>query len=114
MVGCSSAFLCFNKHPAKIFMGDTGSLFLGGLAVAAVFSMKNPLLIIFLGGVYIIEGLSVIMQVIYFKITKKRIFKMAPIHHHLEKSGFSENKICLIAILLTAILSLLSKLFIPI
>ena len=106
LMGAAIGFLCFNLHPAKIFMGDTGSLFLGALVGGLSFSFENPLLIFSFGIVYIIEGVSVVMQVLFYKATKKRIFKMAPLHHHLEKSGFSENKICLLAIFLTLISSL--------
>lgn len=98
-------FLVFNIHPARIFMGDTGSLFLGALIAALAFEIKNPLVAVISGGVYVIEGVSVILQVAYFKMTKKRLFKMAPLHHHLEKSGWDENKICISAIILTLILS---------
>lgn len=106
MVGAAIGFLIFNVHPAKIFMGDTGSLFFGALTVSCAFSLKNPLLMILLGGVYVIEGVSVILQVISFKLTGKRIFKMAPIHHHLEKCGMSENKICILAMIVTFLLSI--------
>ena len=98
-------FLVFNIHPARIFMGDTGSLFLGALIAALAFEMKNPLVAVIGGGVYVIEGVSVILQVLFFKMTKKRLFKMAPLHHHLEKCGWDENKICITAIILTLILS---------
>lgn len=108
LIGGALGFLIFNKHPARVFMGDTGSLFLGGMAVALGFSTGNPLTVVFIGGIYVIEGVSVILQVLYFKITKKRLFKMAPLHHHLEKCGFSENKICIISVLLTMILSAVS------
>ena len=91
-------------------MGDTGSLTLGALVVSALFFSENPLSVIFIGGVYVIEGISVILQVVVYKISKKRIFKMAPLHHHLEKSGFSENKICLLGAMVTIILSLLARL----
>ena len=106
LIGAACGFLFFNMHPAKIFMGDTGSLFLGALTVCCAFSLGNPLLIILIGGVYVIEGISVILQVLYFKMSGKRLFKMAPLHHHLEKCGFSESKICAIAILLTLFLSI--------
>ena len=87
-------FLIFNFYPAKIFMGDTGSMFLGGAVCALVFSMDIPLILLILGFIYIIVTLSVIIQVMYFRATKgKRIFKMAPIHHHFEKSGWSEYKV---------------------
>ncbi len=106
VIGGAVGFLIFNIHPAKIFMGDTGSLFFGALLVSAFFSLKNPLLAALICGVYVIEGISVILQVIFYKATKKRLFKMAPIHHHLEKCGMSENKICVIAIILTFLMSI--------
>ena len=87
-------FLIFNFHPAKVFMGDTGSLFLGGAVSALAFALDMPLVLIPLGLVYICETLSDILQVGYFKLTHgKRIFKMAPIHHHFEKCGWSEIKV---------------------
>ena len=89
-------------------MGDTGSLFLGALAVGIAFSIRNPLLIILIGIVYVIEGASVILQVTFYKATKKRLFKMAPLHHHLERCGLNENKICLIAVLTTLVFSAIS------
>ena len=103
--GCLG-FLFYNRHPAKIFMGDTGSLFLGSIACALAFASGNPMVILFLGAVYVIEGLSVILQVIYFKLTKKRLFKMAPLHHHLEKCGLGENQICVIAVSATVLMSI--------
>ncbi len=104
--GCLG-FLVFNAHPAKVFMGDTGSLFLGG-AIAVTASMLNmPLVLIIVGGVYLIETLSVILQVASFKLTGKRIFKMSPIHHHFEMSGFSETKIVLLFSVGTLILCIL-------
>ena len=105
IMGGASAFLIFNLHPAKIFMGDTGSLFFGALIASAAIAMGNPLIIIFIGGIYVIEGLSVIIQVIVFKLTGKRVFKMSPVHHHFERCGWSENKICIAAIILTFIFS---------
>ncbi len=108
LIGGALGFLCFNIHPAKIFMGDTGSLFLGAIAVGLAFSSGNPASVILICGVYVIEGVSVILQVICYKLTKKRLFKMAPLHHHLEKCGFSENKICAMAVMGTVILSALS------
>ncbi len=87
-------FLVFNRHPAKVFMGDTGSLFLGGAVCALAFAMDMPLALIPLGIVYIVEAMSDIIQVGYFKLTHgKRVFKMAPIHHHFEKCGWSEWKV---------------------
>ena len=106
LMGATVGFLCFNLHPAKIFMGDTGSLFLGALVGGVSLSFSNPLLILSFGSVYILEGISVVMQVLFFKATGKRIFRMAPLHHHLEKCGWSENRICLAAIFFTLITSL--------
>lgn len=105
LMGTAIGFLFFNLHPAKIFMGDTGSLFLGSIAAAACCSLGNPLLILFVGIVYLVEGASVILQVAVFKLTGKRIFKMAPFHHHLEKCGWSENKIVIWAIIITLVFS---------
>ncbi len=90
--GCIG-FLLFNCHPAKVFMGDTGSLFFGGFVAAAAIVMKMPIILIVVGLVYVLETLSVIIQVAYFKKTGKRIFKMSPIHHHFEMCGWSEVKI---------------------
>ncbi len=86
-------FLVWNFHPAKVFMGDTGSMFLGGAVVAISFGINMPAFLALAGIVYILEALSVVIQVISFKLTKKRVFKMSPIHHHYEMSGFSEVKI---------------------
>ncbi len=93
LVGSLIAFLIFNINPAKIFMGDTGSLALGGAVAAIAFLLKIEFILIIAGIVYVIEALSVIIQVFVYKITKKRVFKMAPIHHHFEHLGWSENKI---------------------
>lgn len=106
LIGISVGFLIFNIHPAKIFMGDTGSLMLGALVGGAGIALGNPLLILLIGGVYAVEGASVILQVLSYKLTRRRIFKMAPLHHHLEQSGFSENKICILAIISTLILGI--------
>ncbi|HEY6391077.1 MAG TPA: phospho-N-acetylmuramoyl-pentapeptide-transferase [Bryobacteraceae bacterium] len=93
MVGASIGFLWYNAHPAEIFMGDVGSLALGGaLGVVAVL-IKQEILLLFIGGVYVIEALSVILQVGSYKLRRKRIFKMAPIHHHFEALGWQESKI---------------------
>jgi phospho-N-acetylmuramoyl-pentapeptide-transferase len=93
MVGASLGFLWYNAHPAEIFMGDVGSLALGGaLGVVAVL-IKQEVLLVFIGGVYVIEALSVILQVGSYKLRKKRIFKMAPIHHHFEALGWPESRI---------------------
>ncbi len=94
LVGGLLGFLCYNFHPAKVFMGDTGSLFLGGAVCGMAFALDMPLILILVGIIYIIEALSDIIQVLYFKATHgKRIFRMAPFHHHLEMGGWSEIKI---------------------
>ena len=94
LIGGLAGFLVYNFHPAKVFMGDTGSLFLGGAVCGMAFALDMPLILILVGIVYIVEALSVIMQVLYFKATHgKRIFRMTPIHHHFEMGGWSEIKI---------------------
>lgn len=94
LMGATIGFLIFNFYPAKIFMGDTGSLFFGALVVSVSFINNNPLLVLIYGFVFMCEALSVILQVGYFKLTKgKRLFKMAPLHHHFEKCGYSEIKV---------------------
>ena len=99
--GCFG-FLVYNFHPAKIFMGDTGSLYLGGAVCAMAVMLDNPLIIVTAGIIYMIEAASVILQVGYFKLTHgKRLFKMSPIHHHFEKCGWGENKIVAIFTLVT-------------
>ena len=101
---CASAllgFLLFNRHPAKVFMGDTGSLFLGGVVCSSALLMKNPIILIIVGGVYVFETLSVIIQVTSFKLTGKRVFKMSPVHHHFEMCGWSEKRIVLTAVFVT-------------
>ena len=106
LLGCALAFLLFNRHPARIFMGDTGSLLLGAGAAAIPLMLKQPLIILLVGAVYILEGVSVILQVVFYKLTHRRLFLMAPIHHHFEKRGWSENRIvfCFSAITLLACL----------
>lgn len=111
IIGASVGFLIFNLHPAKIFMGDTGSLYFGSLIACSAFSLKNPLIIVFIAGVYVLEGCSVILQVLSYKLFKKRIFRMAPFHHHLEQCGFSENRICIIAMIMTFIFSIPAYIF---
>lgn len=106
VIGATIGFLVFNIHPARVFMGDTGSLFLGAILASAAFALSNPLLIVILGAVYVVEGVSVILQVAAFKLTGKRILKMAPLHHHLEKNGWSENRICITAIIITFVFSI--------
>ena len=92
-VGAILGFLMFNLHPTKVFMGDTGSLFLGGVISSIALYLKMPLILIIIAIIPILETLSVIIQVMYFKKTGNRIFKMAPLHHHFELSGWSENKV---------------------
>lgn len=108
LVGALLAFLVFNFHPAKIFMGDTGSLFLGGFIVGAVMNTDCEFILIPISCIWIIEGLSVVLQVLSFKLTGKRIFKMAPIHHHFEKCGWSEVKIVAVFSAITVVFSVLS------
>ncbi|NLD87752.1 MAG: phospho-N-acetylmuramoyl-pentapeptide-transferase [Clostridiales bacterium] len=109
VAGGLGGFLIYNFNPAKVFMGDTGSLFLGGLVAAMAFAVNLPIILIPVGLVYIIETLSVIMQVTYFKLTGgKRIFKMAPIHHHFEMCGYSERQIVIAAVIITLFTSALA------
>ncbi len=103
LAGGCLGFLCWNFHPAKVFMGDTGSLFLGGLVCALAFGVRFPVLLLFVGIIYIVETMSVILQVISFQSTGKRIFKMSPIHHHYEMSGWSEEKIVAVFSAVTAV-----------
>ena len=111
MAGGLAAFFCYNHHPAKCFMGDTGSLFLGGAVAALGFAVDMPLILIFVGIIYIAETLSVIIQVTYFKATHgKRFFKMSPLHHHLELSGWNENKLVVVFSAITAGFCLLAYL----
>ena len=105
VIGALLGFLLFNVHPASVFMGDTGSLALGGFVAAIAYMLQMPIFILIVGLIYWIEILSVIIQVSYFKISHgKRIFKMAPIHHHFEMCGWSEKKIVTIAVLTTLLL----------
>ena len=105
VVGSLLGFLLFNVYPAKVFMGDTGSLALGGFVAAASYMMRLPLFIPIIGLIYLVEVLSVIIQVTYFKRTGgKRIFKMAPIHHHFELCGWSETRVVAVFAIVTAIL----------
>src|SRR5205085_11625288 len=92
-VGASLGFLWFNAHPAEIFMGDVGSLALGGAIGCLAVIIKQEVLLIFVGGLFVLEALSVILQVASFKLTGRRIFKMSPLHHHFELVGWSESKI---------------------
>ena len=109
MVGGLAGFLLYNHYPAKVFMGDTGSLFLGGAVAALAFAFDMPLVLIPVGIIYILETLSDIIQVGYFKATHgKRFFKMAPLHHHLERCGWSEVKIVTVFVSITAVFCLLA------
>ena len=103
LAGACVGFICWNAKPAKVFMGDTGSMFLGGMVVALSFGIGRPILLIFAGCMYLLEALSDIIQVAYYKKTKKRIFKMAPLHHHFEMCGWSEQKIVFVFSLITLI-----------
>ena len=109
LAGGLAAFLIYNFHPAKVFMGDTGSLFLGGMVCGLAFALDIPLVLPIVGLVYVAEVLSDIIQVTYFKLTHgKRVFKMAPIHHHFEKCGWSEEKIFIIFVGITVVMCALA------
>ena len=109
VVGALMGFLLFNVYPAKIFMGDTGSLALGGFVAGTAYMLQMPLFIILVGLVYVVEVLSVMIQVTYFKVTHgKRFFKMAPIHHHFELCGWSETRIVAVFSVVTAVLCLIA------
>ena len=109
VVGSLMGFLIYNVYPARVFMGDTGSLALGGFVAASACVLKMPLFILIIGMIYLVEVLSVIIQVTYFKMTGgKRIFKMAPIHHHFELCGWSETRVVAVFSIITAILCLVA------
>ena len=109
VVGALLGFLLFNVYPASVFMGDTGSLALGGFVASTAYMLQMPLFIVLVGMIYLVEVLSVIIQVTYFKKTGgKRIFKMAPIHHHLELCGWSETRVVAVFSIVTAILCLVA------
>lgn len=109
VVGALLGFLLFNVHPASVFMGDTGSLALGGFVAASAYMMQMPLYIVIVGFIYLVEVLSVMLQVSYFKMTGgKRIFKMAPIHHHFELCGWSETRVVTVFSIVTALLCLVA------
>lgn len=96
LIGASLGFLVYNFHPAKVFMGDTGSLFFGSLVIGTAFMMREPIVGLIVAAVFILEMLSSLLQVVYFRLTHgKRLFKMAPVHHHFEQSGWGENRIVL-------------------
>ena len=107
LIGACLGFLLFNLHPAKVFMGDTGSLFLGGAIAGIALYLKMPFILVILALIPIIETVSVMIQVLYFKKTGNRIFKMAPIHHHFELSGWNENKIVSIFSVITLVLCII-------
>jgi len=109
LIGGTLGFLVYNFYPARIFMGDTGSLFLGGMVVGCAFIAGNPLIIVVCGIIYMCEAASVILQVGYFKLTHgKRLFRMAPIHHHFEKCGWNEVRIVAVFSAVTALFSVLA------
>lgn len=109
LLGGLGGFLLYNFYPAKVFMGDTGSLFLGGAVCGLAFALNMPLVLIFVGFIYIVEAMSDILQVGYFKLSHgKRIFKMAPIHHHFEKCGWSEKKIWFVFVSVTVVMCVLA------
>ena len=109
LTGGLVAYLFYNWHPAKVFMGDTGSLFLGGIVCGLAFAQDMPLVLMLVGIVYIVETLSVILQVGYFKLTHgKRLFKMSPIHHHFEMCGWKEEKIVLVFTAVTVLMCLVA------
>jgi phospho-N-acetylmuramoyl-pentapeptide-transferase len=105
LVGACVGFLWFNSFPAQIFMGDTGSLFLGGAIAGLAVMTKTEVLLIVLGGIFVVEALSVVIQVVSFQAFRKRVFLMAPIHHHFELQAWSETKIILRFWIVAAVLS---------
>ena len=108
LIGAMIGFLIFNLNPARVFMGDTGSLFLGGAVTGLAFMINEPIIIFIVGGMYVVESVSVILQVGSFKLRHKRIFKMAPIHHHFEKCGWKENKIVIVFSAITIMLCVIA------
>ncbi|MPN50434.1 Phospho-N-acetylmuramoyl-pentapeptide-transferase [bioreactor metagenome] len=110
MAGVCLGFLFFNRYPAKVFMGDTGSLALGGALVICAVLTKTEIILIFIGGVFLIEAISVMLQVASFKLTGKRIIKMSPLHHHFELSGWRETKVVIVFWLAGAVLGVLGLL----
>jgi len=112
LIGALLGFLYFNKYPAKVFMGDTGSLALGGAVGIMALMTRTELLLILVGLIYVVETLSVIIQVLYFKKTGKRFFKIAPIHHHFEALGWKENKVVVVFALVTLFMVIITYLLI--
>lgn len=107
VIGAVLGFLMFNLHPAKVFMGDTGSLLLGGVISALALYLKMPLLLILIALIPVLETISVMIQVMYFKKTGKRFFKMAPLHHHFELVGWKENKVVIVFSIITLVLCII-------
>ncbi|WP_455473787.1 phospho-N-acetylmuramoyl-pentapeptide-transferase [Bartonella sp. B30(2025)] len=107
VVGAGLGFLWFNAPPAAIFMGDTGSLALGGLLGVVAVATKHEIVLVFIGGLFVVEAFSVVIQVGYFKLTKKRVFLMAPIHHHFEKKGWTESQIVIRFWIISIVLALI-------
>lgn len=107
LIGACLAFLLFNLHPAKVFMGDTGSLMLGGVIASLALYLKMPLLLLIIALIPVLETISVIIQVAYFKRTGNRIFKMAPLHHHFELSGWNENKVVSVFSFITLVMCII-------
>jgi phospho-N-acetylmuramoyl-pentapeptide-transferase len=108
MLGAGMGFLWYNAYPAEIFMGDVGSLSLGGLLGAIAVVTKHEILLVIAGGIFVIEALSVILQVASFKTTGRRVFKMAPIHHHFELKGWAEPKVIVRFWIIAIILALIA------
>ncbi|MFA4875298.1 MAG: phospho-N-acetylmuramoyl-pentapeptide-transferase, partial [bacterium] len=108
VVGACIGFLWYNAHPASVFMGDVGSLPLGALLGYAAVVTKNEILLLLIGGIFVLETVSVITQVISFKLTGKRIFRMAPLHHHFELKGWSESKVIVRFWIISIVLALAS------
>ena len=107
IVGAALGFLWFNAPPAKVFMGDTGSLALGGALGSLAVIVKHEIVLAIIGGLFVLETLSVIIQVLSFKLTGKRIFRMAPLHHHFEKKGWAESTIVIRFWIITIVLALI-------
>jgi phospho-N-acetylmuramoyl-pentapeptide-transferase len=107
LIGASLGFLWFNSNPASVFMGDTGSLALGGIIGVVAVMIKKEVFLFIVGGVFVLEAMSVILQVVSYKLRKKRIFRMAPIHHHFELSGWPEQKVVVRMWILGLILAIL-------
>ena len=107
VIGAVLGFLMFNIHPAKVFMGDTGSLMLGGVISGLALYLEMPLLLLIIALIPVLETISVMIQVVYFKKTGKRFFKMAPLHHHFELSGWKENKVVVVFSIVTLLLCII-------